>query len=341
MKGLYVNALTRHKEPERFSQPLTLLPKRTHTFFIADSLASSPLQVKAADIQSHTRTSFRTKKQTGTSTIALHLKKAKARNTQLHYSKQSLNNFSWSWIFFLAGFSAVSFIGMNYFFSTQLMKIKSWASRNKAGARLIMIFTKIALGFFSFIIGYKFFELDVRFPDYAGTIFSLAYITGILIYPFRRSYLEKGFSIIRKKACELALSVAGLLMCLNFGNHIAQDNFSDKKDHNIIRTLTARYLDHTKNIKDDGTVKKHFSILDDTDKADTVTLKVTLSVLTILFSILLQIAIIYFSCMLACSGAEGLAQLVLYGGSALLIAGCVFAFIGISKIEVKHKETTE
>jgi hypothetical protein len=339
MKGFYINTSLTQKSKGRFTEQMPDLPKKAYSF-IYDSTATQPLlhpsHITYAPTEQEQVKKPEIRKQT---TVQINFKKIKRAGNNLHYSKQSHNEFSWAWLFLLCGFTTISFFSINKFHSIRLMKLKSWAHRNKLKARLIMVFTKMLLAFTSFVIGFKLFQSGILFPEQSMTAFTLSYLLAILIYPFKKSSLEKGFSILRKKACELALSVAGLLMFLNFGNNVASENYHGEK-HGLIHKLSAEYLESSSE-KKHTTEERHFSLLDNTDNGDTITLKVTLSILVVLLSIVLELIIIYFSCILSCSGAEGMAQLLFYGGSAVLIAGCIFAFIGISKIEVKHQETTE
>lgn len=244
------------------------------------------------------------------------------------------NDINWGWFAMFAGMMGATFAGVYRYNKGGLMNAQKWAFKNKFKAQSLMVVAKAALMITGFWLGVKLFEHDYLFPALSSFAFSAAFVLGILAYPFRKRNLQNGFSFLRKKISGLVLSISGLLLCMNLGNHVAYENANGINKERHINKRCANYFESKKDANGKPASPLHF-LKNPDDSAETKALKVALSVLVILSIIVLEIVVLAYGCLLACDGAEGASVALIVGGTLVLAAMSILTLYWISRIKLK------
>jgi hypothetical protein len=222
------------------------------------------------------------------------------------------------------------------------MNIQSWAFRNKFKARSLMFIAKTVFIFGGFWFGVKLFEQHYLFPSYSISCLFAIYLLSILIYPFKKSTLEKAFTFSRKKFSGLVMSLSGFLLCMNLGNHVAWENANGINTNNHINKRCTDYFENKKEAPD-NTVSLNINhslseiFVSDDDDTDTYVLKITLSILAIISIVILEILILALGCIMACDGSEGSAVALIFFGTAFLAALSIVTLYWISRIRLNKE----
>jgi hypothetical protein len=190
--------------------------------------------------------------------------------------------------------------------------------------------------------GVKLFEQHYLFPSYSIAGLFTIYLLSILIYPFKKSTLEKAFTFSRKKFSGLVMSLSGFLLCMNLGNHVAWENANGINTNNHINKRCSDYFESKKETPGNNvslnithTISEIF--VSDDDDTGTYALKLTLCVFAIISIVILEIVILALGCMMACDGSEGAAVALIFFGTVFLAALSIVTLYWINRIRLNKE----
>jgi hypothetical protein len=218
----------------------------------------------------------------------------------------------------IAGIMASLFL---YFKRKSARGISEWAKANKVKARSIIALSNIAMGVGGFTGGCLLYHHGVSISQNASNALLGLTIGGTLLYPVRNSssgLLKSGY--IRQKMNDLFLALSGMMLLTSTGNlgaaqinPVASEILSISPFKNVVSD-EEKLLTCANRITSSNT-NKHTGIH--------LALTIILKILAFLFAtaafLFLLILIAGLSCGLSCSGNQGLAALVGFGGTLLAI----------------------
>jgi hypothetical protein len=249
-------------------------------------------------------------------------------------NKTKEKEISWGILALAGGLMGASFAGMYRSKRGGFMRIQAWSHKNKFKARAIVILTRIALTISGFAAGIKLFEAGHLLPQYSAFVFAAIYIGGILLYPFKKTKQERLFSMLRTKISGLMLSFSGFLLCMTLGNQVSFENANGINTERHINKRSTNYFESKKDLS--GSVTQ--LIEDDPNDTASYILRSVLLFFAIASVIILQIALLAFSCILACEGAEGAAVALAFGGTVVLAALSIITIYWIKRINLTDQE---
>jgi hypothetical protein len=353
MKGYYVgSSKTKHNSTASHNEDTQtfLAEKNAEEDSFTDlsvSIKPEPIQLKKEKLFAETNDNYSDKKNNiiGIKPQIRTEEKSNPASDKLKQkiSKKEKKPIGWEWLVLIAGITGVVFTYSFKYQKSGLMSIQSWAYQNKLKARSIMFLAKAAFVFGGFWLGVKLFEQNYLFPSYSSFALSAAYLLGLLIYPFKKSSLKTAFAFSRKKFSGLVMSISGLLLCMNLGNHVASENANGININQHLNKRCADYFETKKttpdNINSTNDVEAPSKIFADDDDTATYALKLVLNILAIISIVALEVIIIVLGCLMACDGAEGAAIAIIFFGTVLLAALSVVTLYWISRIKLNRNSS--
>ncbi|MDW3647881.1 MAG: phage holin family protein [Bacteroidia bacterium] len=243
-----------------------------------------------------------------------------------------------------------------------LYQASKWAKINPISARLLITFATIISVGIHYYGGLYLFAHDIIFPYPLAVIFSLISISGILLYPRKKTFKAGSSRNFRKrKALDFLIFFCGALMVVFLANRRAAEVWTDpelsinteqldsQSEHSSIHFTSSV---HPKNLEEAPSsltpkelrkqMKKQFKELRKLIKTELKDLKarrkkgetgtgakVLLTILTIALAIGLGMLVVALACSVSCNGNETLGAVILIIGWA----GILFlAFYFIKRI---------
>ena len=242
-----------------------------------------------------------------------------------------------------------------------LYRASKWAQANPISARLIITFATIISVGIHYYGGLYLFAHDIIFPYPLAVFISLLSISGILLYPSRKSFKAGSSTNFRKrKMLDFVIFFCGALMVIFLANRRAADVWSDPELAENIQEVQLDQLStihfassvHPEKLEETPRslsprelrkqMKKQFKELRKLIKSELKDLKerrkkgergtgekVLLTILTVALAFGLGVLVVALACSVSCNGNETLGAVILIIGWA----GILFlAFYFIKKI---------
>ncbi len=336
MKGYYVNFTNNHKKNNSISSIASSETSLEYYRLLNDSILflKNETEIVINTNQTSKKTfnkpyviPIKTSKSTN---AASDTKKDSYTTTQIKKTNGNKKN-GWYFLAAIASLLSLGYYGATRKKARHANKFRSWAFKNKFKSLSFVVFSKVAIAIASFWIGVKFFELDYTLPSFilpalGGTYFMIWATT-----LFKKKNRENMFSLLKNKLSHLFISVIGMLLCITLGNKVANENSNHINTTNHINKRCSNYFEsksynsnHANFVSNDAVSK-----MDDGSNGG---LKAGLTILAILSVVVLQLATIIGGCLLACSGSEGYAVLLIIGGTIFLVALAILTIYWITRI---------
>jgi hypothetical protein len=244
-----------------------------------------------------------------------------------------------------------------------MRKISFWAKQHRYAARILIVSSFFLLTLLGIAAGKMLLQNGIEVSLFVTAAFPLIYFAGLLIYPqkaLKGAGLKAMAFYYRQKTADflLAASTVGMIVCIsNRPEIITKQSFnlnaavpsvpladSSFKPFKTIAAFSASLKDESgKKIKGKERKKLLREQLMAIKKAEGMSkgAKIALTILSILVAVGLLGLVVALACDLSCSGAEGAAGLVLFGGSALVIFLTILAIRGINGRKKKRRKKEE
>lgn len=237
--------------------------------------------------------------------------------------------------------SLVSSLGITSIFLSRRKKIKQvskWASKNKIKTKLAIAGAAILNSASSLIFGELLYRNQVHIPDNL-TEFSIgAFGITLLLYPKKQNIVFDKIAYLKRKLADFSLAIFSSMMIIS-GSYHQEPNLNFKT---IImpsalesKSITKKGSQLEKQQDKSNVTSTYFQ--EEKQKESMKWWQGLIIFFIILTSILTTLAIMVLSCVIACSGSEGLAYLVLFGGTILTIFLCAYGIRQITKIKITPK----
>ncbi|HSZ35161.1 MAG TPA: hypothetical protein VK772_17730 [Puia sp.] len=242
-----------------------------------------------------------------------------------------------------------------------MKKISRWAKSNKRRARTIIVLIHFALIILGMLTGWLLFKIN--FYPSTAIFYEVLFICILtfFIYPkkggFWQSKFKSRFYIIQK-SCDLILAFGGFLMI----SFCSENTYAPSTNKILFLPVNLLYASHGANPKSEELLQslksrsrkdlnrsekkilKHefFREVKVYVKAkatgdNETAVKAFLVIVTIAVAVGLTYLLAGLACSLSCSGAQGLAALVMIGGLVVLIFGSIVLTRAIMKIGRKKQ----
>ena len=242
-----------------------------------------------------------------------------------------------------------------------MKKISIWAKSNKCKARTIIVLIHFALIILGILTGWLLFKIN--FYIGTGIFYEVLFICILtfIVYPkkggFWRSKFKSRFYVIQK-SCDFILAFGGFLMI----SFCSENTYAPSANKLLFLPVNLLYASHGANPKaeellqslksrsgkdlsrSEKKILKHefFREVKVYVKAKATgdnesAVKAFLVIVTIAVAVGLTYLLAGLACSLSCSGAQGLAALVMIGGLAVLIFGSIVLTKTIMKIGKKKQ----
>ena len=239
-----------------------------------------------------------------------------------------------------------------------MKKLSRWAKENPWKARIIIILAHAALVTIALVTGENLTAIGIQLPGWILTLFLYVFILAIIFYPSRqkRTAFKKDLYYFRQKSCDwlLAASTFFMILCLANKNTASIYFFQPASASNGIsltketKKPTAAEILASLDYRDKSTLtrsekkilkqefkkqlKNYVAAKLSGDKAEGD--RAGLIILAIIAALGLLYLLTALSCGIACSGAEGLAIVVLLLGTA----GIIWALIAVIRAIKRGKK---
>lgn len=200
-------------------------------------------------------------------------------------------------------------------------KLAEWAKENKRFARLLVGISGVLLPIVSFFQGWL--EGSAAALDMKLGLFSGLALVSFLSYLHNKS--NKGFLLRKLKEFFFIVSLVGIFNTMG-------SKLSDRFHQNEFN------VSYEKSVSDDIIQASLFKVDETSDRLLLVFGKVLLSILFLVVSYFLEIALLFFSCSLACSGYGVAALILAIGGTVGLVTLLIWGLIKIWRRNKKNRE---
>jgi hypothetical protein len=242
-----------------------------------------------------------------------------------------------------------------------MRKLSIWAKANKSPARIIIIFIHFALAISGMLTGWLLFKMNVYISTWIFFELLFICILTFFVYPekggFWQSKFKNRFYIIQK-SCDFILAFGGFLMI----SFCSENTYAPSANKLLFLPVNLLYASHGANPKaeellqslksrsgkdlnrSEKKILKHefFREVKVYVKAKATgdnesAVKAFLVIVTIAVAVGLTYLLAGLACSLSCSGAQGLAAVVMIGGLVVLIFGSIVLTKAIMKIGKKKQ----
>lgn len=238
-----------------------------------------------------------------------------------------------------------------------MKSISFWAKKHIWQSRLLIIIFWLLLNITGIFIGKQYAEINIHLPEYY-CLLCIFFITVLcIIYPRQNSHTASPNKYFYRKLCDTLLAGFTFIMIIYTGNNEkriferAQNSYAASiislpgdtglYNHPLMRDYLSKL--RSSEIKSMSThakmklIKRQLRSVRN-DKEITKVTKALLIGLSVLAGFFLIIGVAALSCSLACSGSEGMAYVVAFGGTFLIIFFLVKLIKHISKMKIKDKQ---
>jgi len=224
-----------------------------------------------------------------------------------------------------------------------MQQISFWAKEHPWTARLIIIACYVGLNITGIITGHLLNKLNVPLTPLFLFMAVIIFLVGFIAYPSRLlegKTLSKEALYVRQKSCDFILISSTFLMIVYSGNHPGGLPFNITMSQAAIQSNPVTAIEKT-NVKTYKTLEEFKASLKNEEgkklkwkerkkllKAQvraikrapelSKEMKILLTVLCVFATIALTYLVLGLGCSIACSGAQGLGLLVMYGGFAVV-----------------------
>lgn len=221
-----------------------------------------------------------------------------------------------------------------------MKRLSYWAKNHKWAARLAIVGSYIILNVLAYYWGMQLFKNSIIISPLAVMLIAVIFLAVASLYPDRKTKDKYGSKFyLYQKTCDLILVFSSVLLMISLVNRLSTSKLVDSamasyivfpekpKDSVAKKYLTIQAFN---NSMKDSTGKllswrlrkmqlkqQLHNINDDTDLPAGV--KALLVILSIAAALGLMYLVAGLACNLSCSGAEGLAAVVLFGGGFAVI----------------------
>jgi len=240
-----------------------------------------------------------------------------------------------------------------------MKKISLWAKKNKWAARLLIICIYILLNVLGYAYGILLKEAGVTFSLNLFILVFLLFLTSTTLYPSKKNRKNDATSFyFKQKSCDVILALSSFCMIVYVGNNYNSLSGSYSTVNGTANTTLPFPTDSTiksyhsisefkESIKDDQgkslnwkekkkLLKKQIKgIQASKDVSDGG--KIALIFLSVLVALGLLYLLAALSCSVACSGAEGLAVVIVLLGTGAIIFLLVKVIKGILRKKEREK----
>jgi hypothetical protein len=196
-------------------------------------------------------------------------------------------------------------------------KLSRWGKSNPNASRSLIVGTTAAVGTGSLLLGHTLFTEQLLIPAWAQFTTYGVFASALVLYPTAHSYSSRASNYLNRKFYDATLFTTGamLMACVGNTHHIQYTSTQlPETVLSIPHHTTSNYIYVVKNNFSD-TIQPTKSKSDSKSKGE----KIGLTILVSIAFLIAVYGVAALSCSIACSGNEGLAAGVLFGGIALSI----------------------
>lgn len=221
--------------------------------------------------------------------------------------------------------------------------LSKWATRHPWPARLILVILHCVNASVAFTIGLVLLEENIRLHSLVPTFCMIVFLVLILRYPSRKRIpFALRYLYQRAKVMDFALLFTSFCMIVSFTNQEFAMHRPASRLEMMIMPAAPQSSKHElrKERKEQRKeIRKHVrAMLKEVKGNFSIITAIIISSIFLTFLITAWYGILALSCSLSCSGAEGLAALVGFGGTGLLI---YLSILGFRWIWSKDKSSTQ
>lgn len=225
-----------------------------------------------------------------------------------------------------------------------MKKLSFWAKANPKTARLIIIFSWIAINIIGITLGKKLSDIDIYTGSNFIIISVIIYLIARIAYPTKKNnktFVNRSNYYVWQKSCDIILSFSTFMMLIYIGNQLIGKNTTENTKFNFTTANGAIPRDSLKNSSD---YHKKITALSSTIENKNLTWKekrkelrkelkavgkkngkidaeaAGLIFLLVLLGAALLLVVAFFACGISCSGDEGGAMMLLiFGGTGVIV----------------------